>query len=333
MNVIIVQTAFLGDVLLTLPLCVAVKKILPQAHISLVTTPAAADMVRGVASVDSVVVFDKRGKHRTLAQQSQLARSLRSSEKTILLVAHKSWRTALFVREIGADVSIAFRDSPSRWFCTSSVRTPSGLHAAERYLLLLKPLADKHTPLPSLDQCVPMTFTAEATSACEDASKPHVVLAPGSVWPTKQWPAEHFRALAQRMVHEGMRVSVIGDASVADVGNGLDGVDNLAGKTSMRKAADIVSQATILVANDSAPVHLASLQNVPVIAIFGPTIPEFGFGPFGTHAVVVQRQNMQCRPCSDHGTVACPLGTHECMKSITVDMVYDQIQQLLQRSR
>jgi heptosyltransferase-2 len=101
----------------------------------------------------------------------------------------------------------------------------------------------------------------------------------------------------------------------------------------MRQAADIVSQATILVANDSAPVHLASLQNVPVIAIFGPTIPEFGFGPFGTHAVVVQRQNMQCRPCSDHGTVACPLGTHECMKSITVDMVYDQIQQLLQRSR
>ncbi len=137
------------------------------------------------------------------------------------------------------------------------------------------------------------------------------------------------RELAQRLVHEGMRVSVIGDSSVADVAAGVAGVNNLAGSTTMLEAAGVVASATILVANDSAPVHLASLQNIPTIAIFGPTVPEFGFGPFGSNARVLQQEHLRCRPCSDHGTQECPLGTHECMTSITVESVYDQIQRLL----
>lgn len=328
MNVIVVQTAFLGDVLLTLPLCAAVKQRLRGATVTFVTTPSAAAMLSETDVVDRVVAFDKRGQHRSWKQQRELASSLSSSAKTFVLVAHKSWRTALFIRSIRSDVSVAFADSPAKWFASLAVDTPVGLHAAERYLLLMKPLLELGSTLPSLSECTPIRLSHNE-AARDTNGTPHIVLAPGSVWPTKQWPHERFRELAAKLVHEGMRVSVIGDASVASVADGLDGVVNLAGKTSMREAADIVAQATILVANDSAPVHLASLRNVPVIAIFGPTIPEFGFGPFGTKARVVQQQNLQCRPCSDHGTTACPLGTHECMTSITVDVVCGHIQQLL----
>ena len=328
MNVIIIQTAFLGDVLLTLPLCVAVKQVLPNARVTFVTTPAAAPMLTSVEFIDVVVAFDKRGVHSTRAQQQALARSLRSTDTTFVLTAHKSWRTAMFLRSINADFSVAFADSPARWFASTSVQVPSGLHAAERYLLLLKPLLEFGSVLPRLEQCIPIALAPRSTSS-DHSSQKHIVLAPGSVWKTKQWPAERFRALAQRLVHEGLRVSVIGDASVANVATGIAGVDNLAGTTTMLQAASVVAHATILVANDSAPVHLASLQNIPTIAIFGPTIPEFGFGPFGSNARVLQQEHLRCRPCSDHGTQECPLGTHECMTSITVEAVYNQIQQLL----
>ncbi len=327
MNVVVIQTAFLGDVLLTLPLCVAVKRVLPEARITFVTTPSAAAMLASVSCIDRVVAYDKRGEHATRAQQKELAASLKSTEKTIVLVAHKSWRSALFLRSINADISVAFADSPAKWFATASVTVPSGLHAAERNLLLLKPLLEIGVSLPRLLDCVPIALTdgkAESRSMV-----PHVVLAPGSVWKTKQWPSERFRELAQRLLHEGIRVSVIGDASVADVATGVAGVENLAGTTTMLQAASVVAQATILVANDSAPVHLASLQNIPTIAIFGPTVPEFGFGPFGSNVRVLQQEHLRCRPCSDHGTQECPLGTHECMTSITVESVYDQIQRLL----
>ncbi|MFN5874945.1 MAG: glycosyltransferase family 9 protein [Ignavibacteria bacterium] len=331
MNVIVVQTAFLGDVLLTLPLCAAVKRTVPGATVTFVTTPAAASMVAYADVVDRVVEFDKRGKHRSLQQQKELAQSL-GGDKTAVLVAHKSWRTALFVRSIPADISIAFADSPAKWFASVSIEVPRGLHAAERYMQLLAPLLSMHTSMPSLSDCVPIRLTDRSIASMR-RDQPHVVLAPGSVWATKQWPAARFRALAAKLVHEGMRVSVIGDASVSDVAHGIEGVENFAGATSMSEAAGIVAQSTILVANDSAPVHLASLQNVPTVAIFGPTVPEFGFGPFGSHVTLVQRQELQCRPCSDHGTKACPLGTHECMTSITVEEVFGHIQHLLQRSR
>ncbi len=331
MNVIVVQTAFLGDVLLTLPLCAAVKRTVPDATVTFVTTPAAASMIAHTDVVDRIVEFDKRGRHRSLQQQKALARSL-GGDNTAVLVAHKSWRTALFVRSIPAEISIAFADSPAKWFASVSIEVPRGLHAAERYMQLLAPMLSMHTSMPSLSDCVPIRL-ADRSIASMQIDQPHVVLAPGSVWATKQWPSARFRELAAKLVHEGMRVSVIGDASVIDVARGIEGVENYAGTTSMSEAAGIVAQATILVANDSAPVHLASLQNVPTVAIFGPTVPEFGFGPFGSHVMVAQRQQLRCRPCSDHGTSACPLGTHECMTSITVEEVFGHIQHLLQRSR
>ena len=327
MNVIIIQTAFLGDVLLTLPLCAAVKQTLPNARVTFVTTPAAASMLSSVESIDEVVAFDKRGEHSTRVQQRALAASLKSTDKTIVLVAHKSWRSALFLRSIDADISVAFADSPAKWFASVRVTVPSGLHAAERNLLLLKPLLELGVSTPRLLECVPIALTDIEADA--PSTTPHIVLAPGSVWKTKQWPTPRFRELAQHLVHEGMRVSVIGDSSVADVAAGVAGVNNLAGSTTMLEAAGVVASATILVANDSAPVHLASLQNIPTIAIFGPTVPEFGFGPFGSNARVLQQEHLRCRPCSDHGTQECPLGTHECMTSITVESVYDHIQRLL----
>ncbi|MBU3678638.1 MAG: glycosyltransferase family 9 protein [Candidatus Kapabacteria bacterium] len=332
-RVIIVQTAFLGDVVLTLPLCAAVRERLPNAEVVLVTTPAAAEFVRGLDVVHSVVAFDKRGHHRSLAGQGALARSLSSGGTTVVLVPHKSLRTALFVRSIKAARVVTFKDAASRWIATDVIPYPSHLHDTQRHMALLAPLLSKDEALPTVESLLPLRFSEDLPHDLQPWSDldgaPRVVLAPSTVWPTKQWPVEKMREMAMRLVHEGMQVAVIGDASVRGCMDGIVGVRDLIGRTTLRQAAAVIASADCLVANDSAPVHLASLQNSGVVAIFGPTVPEFGFGPLGTRARVVQQCDLECRPCSAHGGRRCPLGTHACMMGIDVETVRNSVQSIL----
>ncbi len=332
MRVIIVQTAFLGDVILTLPLCAAVRKQFPHSQIIMVTTPAASDMLRGLGIIDDVIAFDKRNAHKGIRQQHQLAGSLSSGEPTTVLVPHKSLRTALFVRSLQADRVVTYDDAITRWFASDVVPYPQHMHDAQRHLELLRPLIEQGEDLPSIESLlpIPLSDTSGADLPWDaSSSAPRIVLAPATVWPTKQWPVDRMRQLAGALVHEAMQVCVIGDSSVVGLLADVEGVQDLCGRTTLSQAAAVIATADCVVANDSAPVHLASLQNVGVAAIFGPTVPEFGFSPLGARARVVQRVDLACRPCSAHGGSECPLGTHACMTGIDVETVRKTVQSIL----
>jgi heptosyltransferase-2 len=325
----IIQTAFLGDVLLGLPVCVALRRAFPDARIVLVTTPAAASFVDGIGVVDAVVAFDKRGAHASASARAALASQLRVPGEHTLIVPHTSVRTMMLVRAIGAERVITFTTAATRWVATDVVPYPQHRHDADRQLALLGPVL---AHVPSAHDLVPIRITTDDDVARVAARLPqggYVALAPGSAWPTKQWPAASFAALADRLTSDGVNVVVVGDASGIHAVPERPGVVNLCGTTTLREAAAVLARANVVVSNDSAPVHLASLQRVPVVAIFGPTVPEFGFAPFGPHVAVVQQGAMRCRPCSPHGTAACPLGTHACMTSITADDVHASIRTLL----
>ncbi|MBU3698738.1 MAG: glycosyltransferase family 9 protein [Candidatus Kapabacteria bacterium] len=333
-TIYIVQTAFLGDVVLTLPLCAALRRSYPEAQIVFITTPMAADFLKGLSVADDVVAFDKRRTHRSISSVRALAASLRCTGPSVAIVPHKSLRTAIFVQALRADVLVTFKDAMSRWFATHTVEYPAHRHDVDRHMALLQPLFPASSMVPDSHSLMPIDLRThdkqEAINVWNEAlSAPRIVLAPATVWPTKQWPVEQMRGLAQRCLHEGYQVAVIGDASVHGCMDGIAGVNDQIGKTTLRQAATIIATADCVVANDSAPVHLASLQNVPVVAIFGPTVPEFGFGPLGQRSRVVQRGDLECRPCSSHGGRSCPIGTHECMTGISVDAVFSALQSTL----
>ena len=88
----------------------------------------------------------------------------------------------------------------------------------------------------------------------------------------------------------------------------------------MAKTA-LIQRAGVLVTNDSAPLHFAQAVGTPTVAIFGPTIPGFGFGPRGPGDHALGVDGLACRPCSAHGPAACPLGHHSCMQSLAVETV------------
>jgi heptosyltransferase-2 len=159
----------------------------------------------------------------------------------------------------------------------------------------------------------------------------HVVVAPGSQWKTKMWGADRYDELVAYCVGQGWHVDVCGSRQdvnvcehiVANTSSPL--VENHCGKTGVSEFAEIIRRAVAVVSNDSAPIHIANEVGTPVVAIFGPTVPEFGFAPRGAYDQVVQTDGLLCRPCGIHGAERCPLGTHACMYDIFSESVIDAL--------
>jgi heptosyltransferase-2 len=148
-----------------------------------------------------------------------------------------------------------------------------------------------------------------------------VALAPGSIWGTKRWP--YYPALAMALDRP---VAVIGGAEDAPLANAVIAAApgraaSAAGALSLRASAALIHRAAVLVTNDSAPLHLATAVGTPVVAVFGPTVPEFGFGPRGPADIALGNVGLACRPCSRHGPQRCPLGHHRCMRDLAAETV------------
>jgi heptosyltransferase-2 len=131
--------------------------------------------------------------------------------------------------------------------------------------------------------------------------------------------------LAQRAT-----VVIIGSADdhelAAEIANAAQGrAVDATGKLSLLASAELIRRCALLVTNDSAPQHLASAMNTPTLTIFGPTVPEFGFGPLADRSTTVGLDSLACRPCDRHGPVACPLKHWKCMREIGVDRLLDAI--------
>jgi heptosyltransferase-2 len=157
-----------------------------------------------------------------------------------------------------------------------------------------------------------------------------VALAPGSIWGSKRWP--YYAELAARLAPDACIVVVGGPedaslgANVVAAVNGAGGrAVNAAGVLPLRQSVALIGRAQLLVANDSAPVHFASAVGTRVLALFGPTIPEFGFAPSGARDAALGVTGLSCRPCSRHGPPQCPLGHHRCMKELSVETVVNEI--------
>jgi heptosyltransferase II len=151
-----------------------------------------------------------------------------------------------------------------------------------------------------------------------------VALAPGSIWGTKRWPG--YAGLAGLLQGPVVIVGGPEDRALAErVAAGRPSAHVAAGELSLRASAALLSMARVLVTNDSAPLHLASAVGARVVAIFGPTVPAFGFGPRGESDRIVEHPAMPCRPCSSHGPQVCPLGHHRCMRDLEVGRVLEAV--------
>jgi heptosyltransferase-2 len=151
------------------------------------------------------------------------------------------------------------------------------------------------------------------------------------VWATKRWP--YYAELATQLV-PAIGVVVVGSAADTPLAQEIiaaagDRVLDATGRLTLLGSAELIGRAAAIVTNDSAPQHLASAMGTPTIAVFGPTVPEFGFGPLAPKATVAGLRDLPCRPCDRHGPQRCPLRHWRCMREITAGHVAELLHDLL----
>jgi heptosyltransferase II len=321
-NVLVIQTAFLGDVILTTPLL----SVLAARHgpVDVVTTPAAAGLLEGHPAVGSVIRYDKRRTDRGWLGVRRIGRKLRGRAYSRVYLPHRSLRSAALALWSGAPERIGFADAPGAISYTSRVARPATGHEVERLLALARAAPDEKAgvSLPLTDEDL---ARADTWLASHGVGPRFAALAPGSIWGTKRWP--YYPELAARL---DRMVVVVGGPDDVALANAIaaaapNRVVNAAGGLSLRESAALIQRAAVLVTNDSAPLHLATAVGTPIVALFGPTVPEFGFGPRRAGDVTLGHAGLSCRPCSRHGPPRCPLGHHRCMRELSVDAVLEAV--------
>jgi heptosyltransferase II len=323
MRTLVMQTSFIGDMVLTTPLLSHLAK---TDEVDVVGTPASVGLLANHPAVRRAIPYDKRGMQRGIAGFSKLAVALRREGYDRALLAQGSARSGALAVAAGIGRRVGFDTSAGRAFYTDRVVYVENEHHALRLLRLSGSNASS-PPRPNL---FPGPAERQAVNALVREGTQHLIaLAPGSVWATKRWPG--YALLASVLAH--WRFVVIGSAADTDLARAISAaapgrVVDATGKLSLLASAELIRRCRVLVTNDSAPQHLASAMNTPTVTVFGPTVPAFGFGPLAERAATVGIDALACRPCDRHGPVACPLGHWKCMRDVGVDTLIRAIEQV-----
>jgi len=336
-KILIVQTAFAGDVILCTPMAEAIKTMWPGSEVSFLATPDTGMVLKNNRWIDRILLYDKRGKERHLLHLIRQIRQIREAGFDIAAVPHRSFRSAVLVWAARIPCRIGFDISAAHGLFTETVPYNSAIHEIERNISLLEPLGWKgEIPAPVLypDHEEKQEVRVFLEQQGLDPASGIIALAPGSVWPTKRWPAQLYAETAALLWEKYRMKSVcIGgsaDASLGDrivSGAGPAAVSAM-GKLSIMASAELIGQCRLLISNDSAPLHLAVSVGTPVIAIFGPTSPSFGFYPWGEGHTVLYK-DIVCSPCGIHGGVSCPRKHFSCMNSITPGEVLESVRRYM----
>ena len=332
MTSLVIQTSFLGDTVLTTPLLAELAR---RGPVDAVTTRASAPLLAHDPNVRRVIVFDKAGADRGAAGLARAASRIRAwwrergddPRDTHAYLAQGSLRSAALAVLARVPARTGFDDASGRLLYTERVPRRAGEHHAARLLSLAgdrAPSARDGAPIiPHLYPGDDDRLAVDALLAENQSDRAIVALAPGSIWGTKRWP--YYRELTERLAPR-FRIAIIGgpeDAELARAISDVAGTDaiNGTGQLSLLASAELIRRAALLVTNDSLPQHLASAVGKPTITIFGPTVPEFGFGPLAPHSMTLGVETLPCRPCHHHGPRVCPLGHWRCMKELDPERV------------
>ncbi|MBT6715540.1 MAG: lipopolysaccharide heptosyltransferase II, partial [Elusimicrobiaceae bacterium] len=338
-KIAILQTAFLGDTVLTAPLIKETAKIFPQAKISVITRPETKEIFKPLQEVSEIIIYDKH-KLSKIKGLLEIAKKIEKKKFNIIIVPHRSFTSALIAYLSKTKVRVGFSSSAGKFLYTKTAPFSWMMHDFERNLSLLKTLADENQNIIEKDPSIYPTKKAQTISSKfkileEQEGKKLVAIHPGSVWLTKRWFPERFAKVIEELeTNLNAKTVLIGGKSDSALAKKISDLSNvkpidLTGKTSLSDLMNIMPKFDLFITNDSGPMHIACAYKVPTIAIFGPTTKELGFFPYSKNSSVLEVKDLKCRPCALHGGKKCPRGHFLCMKLITKDMVISECKKML----
>ena len=331
-KILIIQTAFIGDVILATSLVDLVKASYPEAQIDFCLRKGNESIMQTHPAISKVWIWDKNGgKYKNLLKMSW---QIRKYQYDLVLNIQRFFNSGLITLLANAKVSVGFNKNPLSFLFTHKVehkiphaKDKGFLHEVQRNALLLQQVSN-HS-LPAANEIPPSLFpTTEQYAKVNLLTKEfpsYLVLAPASVWFTKQWAQEKWKELTQKLSKD-YQLFFIGAPSDKNFVNAIiddnPNCHNLCGSLSLMESAALMQNASRVFVNDSAPLHLASGVNAKVTAIFCSTEPDFGYTPLTSDAELIQlNPRLECMPCGLHGHQTCPLGHFKCAFDISTDQV------------
>lgn len=314
-SILVIQTAFIGDVILATSVVETLHKKFPAAQIDFLLRKGNESLLENHPYLREVIVFDKSKKFKNLLA---LIGRIRKVRYDLVVNIQRFATSGIMTALSGARATVGFDKNPMSSFFTKKVpHSVEGPHEVERNHQLIASLVGPHHARPRL---YPTNTNSARVSGFK--GKPYVTISPASVWFTKQFPAEKWIEFIN-VLPQDIHIYLLGgggDQAAGDElisGSNRQNITNLSGQLSFLESASLMEGALMNYANDSAPMHLASAVNAPVTAIYCSTLPGFGFGPLSDNSFVVETiEKLDCRPCGLHGLKECPLGHFDCAMTI-----------------
>jgi len=318
-KILLISLTNIGDVILTFPVIDILKKEFPSAKLSVVIGPKAESLLRGNPYLDKVHIFDK---HQSSIKSLWWIFELRKDQFDLVIDLRNT--------------AIPFMISP-KYRTSYLVKKASNMHMREKHLNRLKSLYPFE--MKAADRCALFVSTENEEYIDQIIEKEvggegkYVIVAPGAADHSKKWPEEKFAHVCDRLIND-YKVKIVfagngDDRKIAQQVCKLMEFDaiNLCGRTDLAQLGQLFKHCFFAIVNDSAPMHLASYLNIPILALFGPTSPS-QYGPWSETSCFI-RKNESCPACAMPKVST----VHSCMETITGDDVLRKLQINIQESR
>ncbi len=336
-KILVIKLRAIGDVILATPVLDNLAAALPGAVIDFLTEPPAAPLVQHHPAVHDLIVLERNppGWRKQLA----LLRDLRRRRYDLVIDLFGNPRSALLAFGTRAAVRVGYKFRVRR-FAYNHLVTPRGdrVHEVEFNLDALRSLG-----LPLVTKALRVEVTADAHKEINawwlkqelDHSRPVIGLNASGGWYTKRWPLASFAMLGDRLMHElSAKVILLWGSrqereQAAAILKMMQSPALLAPPTSLMQSAALLARLSLLVSNDSGPLHLAAAMQTPVVGIYGPTRPDLQ-GPWGEGHQIVRKEGLDCLGCNG---VTCRINTHDCMQKLAVEQVLAAVKRCLSSRR
>jgi ADP-heptose:LPS heptosyltransferase len=348
-SVLLIQTAFLGDAILSTSLLEVIAQANPQVQIYVLTRRGHEDLFKFHPRVKKVFIWNKQGRFKKYLNLLKLIFALRSlGAMDVVINLQRFFSTGFIVACMRSRIKVGYTQNPLSWFYThklpfeiqSSHIDGTPVHEVQRNFNLWR-LIQTDMPLRAAKSLRPKIYfgNQHLDAPADELAKHHILLAPASVWKTKEWPEEKWAEFILRLksmrqfqddiiyligakddVSKAKRIQVAVEQALPN-----SNIQILAGKQNIMQTMLLMKKAKLVVANDSAPIHMASAMNAPTLAIFCSTLPEFGFYPLAKISTVWEYGKLPCRPCGIHGKSDCPLKHFNCAPAIPTVQFIDNL--------
>ena len=328
-KILVIQTAFLGDLILSTTLFKKIKLKHPDSHITLIVNKGTEQILSNNPNIDTILPVDKKQTFKNPLKFIKFLFELQKENFSICYSPHFSHRSSLISFFSGAKIRIGYKESGFGFLHTKTYPRPlRGVHEVQKLLQLVDSVGLERPEI-----FLNKEVNGEIKSKMENVSE-FIVVAPSSIWETKRMPIEKFIELVRQILENTPYTPVIigskNDKYLSDQIVNVHGskVVDMTGRTNLMELSYIISKAKCVISNDSSPIHIASAFNIPTLAIFGATITDFGYTPLSERHTISE-VSLECRPCGIHGGNICPKQHFRCMMDQNIEEIFLKLKDLL----